>query len=70
MEKKTQWNLVLPLILWVDRVIIRYSIDYSIFHLIYDRDYLLPMDFMVISWSLMDWNEIQEREDLLKTRMR
>jgi transposase InsO family protein len=69
-EKKAQWNLVLPLALWADRVTVRRSIGYSAFHLLYGRDCLLPVDFTVVSWSLVDWNEVQEREDLLKARMR
>jgi transposase InsO family protein len=69
-EKKAQWNLVLPLALWADRVTVRRSTGYSAFHLVYGRDCLLPVDFTVISWSLVDWNAVQETEDLLKARMR
>lgn len=54
-----QWNAVLPLVLWADRVTVRRSTGYS------GRDYLLPVDFTVVSWSLVDWDE-----ELLMARMR
>jgi len=36
----------------------------------YGRDCLLPVDFTVVSWSLVDWGEVQSTEDLLAARMR
>jgi hypothetical protein len=65
-----QWNAVLPLVLWADRVTVRRSTGYSAFHLVYGRDCLLPVDFTVVSWSLVDWDEVKDREELLMARMR
>jgi transposase InsO family protein len=65
-----QWNAVLPLALWADRVTVRRSTGYSAFHLVYGRDCLLPVDFTVVSWSLVDWEEVKDREELLMAKMR
>jgi hypothetical protein len=34
------------------------------------RKGLLPVDFTVVSWSLVDWDEVKDREELLMARMR
>jgi hypothetical protein len=69
-DKPTKWLEYLPLVLWVDRVSVRRSIGYSVFILLYGRDCILPIDFAVSSWSMIDWIEIRDREDLLIVRMR
>ena len=44
---------------------------YSAFQLVYGRDCLLPVDFIVASWSIVDWEAaVHTREDLLLARMR
>jgi len=36
----------------------------------YGRDCLLPVEFELASWSLVDWEAIESREDLILARMR
>jgi hypothetical protein len=44
---------------------------YSAFKLVYGRDCLLPINLLLPSWSLVDWNEeVKTWEDLLVARMR
>ena len=67
----TDWVKYLPLALWVDRISVRRSTGYSAFELVYGRDCLLPVDFTLESWSIVDWEgEVKTREDLLIARMR
>jgi hypothetical protein len=66
-----EWPRYLPLALWADRVSVRRSTGYSAFELVYGRDCLLPVEFSVDSWCVVDWeDEVQTREDLLMARMR
>ena len=48
------WVKYLPLRLWADRVSVRRSTEYSAFELVYSRDCLLPIDFTLESWSVVD----------------
>ena len=48
------WVTHLPLALWADRISVRRSTGYSAFELIYGRECLLPVEFAVGSWSLVD----------------
>ena len=66
-----EWVKYLPLALWADRVSVRRSTGYSAFELVYGRDCLLPVDFTLESWSVVDWEgEVKTREDLIMARMR
>jgi len=70
-KKPTDWVKYLPLALWADRISVRRSTGYSAFELVYGRDCLLPVDFALESWSVVDWEgEVKTREDLLTARMR
>ena len=60
----------LPLALWSDRVSVRCSIGYSAFEIVYGSECLLPVQFSILSWNMVDWEEIRTREDLLLARMR
>ena len=60
----------LPLALWADRVSVRRSTGYSAFEIVYGRECLLPVQFSILSWNMVDWQEIRTREDLLLVRMR
>jgi len=65
------WVQYLSLALWADRVSVRRSTGYSAFELLYGRDCLLPVQFSVLSWSMVDWEgEVRTHEDLLLARMR
>ena len=48
------WVKYLPLTLWADRISVRRSTGYSAFELDYGRDYLLPVEFALESWSVVD----------------
>ena len=65
-----EWKRHLPLALWADRIVIRRSIGYSAFELLYGRDCLLPVQLSIQSWRMIDWEEVKSREDLLMTRMK
>ena len=70
-KKPEEWVKYLPLALWADRVSVRRSTGYSAFELVYGRDCLLPVDFTLESWSVVDWEgEVKTREDLIMARMR
>jgi len=65
------WVQYLSLALWADRVSVRRSTGYSAFELLYGRDCLLPVQFSVLSWSMVDWEgEVRTHEDLLFAHMR
>jgi len=68
-KKSEDWMIYLSLAIWIDRISIWYSIDYSMFELIYVHEYLLSMKLFMISWSLIDWEDIKTREDLILARM-
>lgn len=67
---KSNWKQYLPLALWADRVSVRRSTGYSAFELVYGRECLLPVQFSVMSWNMVDWEEVHTREELLLARMR
>jgi transposase InsO family protein len=53
-KRPEEWAQYLPLALWADRVSVRRSTGYSAFELVYGRDCLLPVDFTLESWSVVD----------------
>jgi hypothetical protein len=59
----------LSLALWADRISIRQSTGYSAFEMIYGRDCLLPIELLVESWGMVDWDEVKTRDDLNLARM-
>ena len=68
---KAHWTRYLPLVLWADRISVRRSTGYSAFELVYGRECLLPVQFSVPSWCMVDWGgEVKTREDLLVARIR
>ena len=70
-KSPTDWVKYLPPALWADRISVRRSIGYSAFELVYGRDCLLPVDFALELWSVVDWEgEVKTREDLLIAWMR
>ena len=68
-KKPGDWVEHLPLALWADRVSVRRTTGYSAFELVYGRECLLPVEFSVASWSVVDWEQVKDREDLLLARM-
>jgi len=48
----------------------RRIIEYFIFEMIYDRDYLLSMKLLMKSWKMMKWEKIKMRKDLIVVKMR
>jgi len=69
-QKDTSWNRYLALALWADRITVRRTTGYSAFELVYGRECLLPVQLAITSWSLVDWDEVQTRDDLILARMR
>src|SRR5437762_438512 len=68
---KKCWKECLPLALWADRISVRRSTGYSAFELVYGRECLLPVQFSIASWCMVDWeDEVKTREDLLVARIR
>jgi hypothetical protein len=63
------WSRHLPLVLFADRVTVRRSTGFSAFRLLYGRDCLIPAEFTVESWGVVDWGSIKSRSDLLHARM-
>jgi hypothetical protein len=48
---------------------VRRSTGYSAFELVYGRAYILPVELSAMSWSLVDWDGVKDREDLILARM-
>jgi hypothetical protein len=69
-DAPTEWVKYLLLALWADRISVRRSTGYSAFELLYGRECLLPIEFTVQSWGMVDWEQIESREDLISARMR
>ena len=53
-KKVGEWVRHLPLALWADRVSVRRSTGYSAFEMVYGRECLLPVQFSLLSWSMVD----------------
>jgi hypothetical protein len=68
-KRPGDWVEHLPLALWADRISVRRSTGYSAFELVYGRDCILPVELSVTSWSLVDWDAVKDREDLILARM-
>ena len=68
--QRNEWFKYLPLALWADRISVRRSTGYSAFRLLYGRECILPVEFAVSSWSMVDWQAIESREDLLTARIK
>jgi hypothetical protein len=52
------------LALLVDRIYVRLSIGYSAFELVYGSNCLVPVAFMLESWTVVDWEgEVRTKED-------
>jgi hypothetical protein len=64
------WVRYLSLALWSDRITTRRSTGYTPFELVYGRDCLLPVDLDVMSWRVIDWEDVRDREQLLGARIR
>jgi hypothetical protein len=68
-KKPGDWVEHLALALWADRISVRRSTGYSAFELVYGRECLLPVELSVMSWSLIDWDSVKDRDDLILARM-
>ena len=66
----TDWTRYLALALWADRITVRRSTGYSAFELVYGRECLLPIQLAVNSWNIIDWESVEDREDLIMARMK
>src|SRR5437667_5503006 len=69
-DQPADWPKYLPLALWADRITIRRSTGYSAFELLYGRECLLPVELAIESWSVVDWEEVKSREELILARMK
>ena len=69
-DQPADWPKYLPLALWADRITIRRSTGYSAFKLLYGRECLLPVELAIESWSVVDWEEVKSREELILARMK
>ncbi len=69
-DRPGTWVDHLHLALWADRVSVRRSTGYTAFELLYGRDCILPVELSIASWSMVDWDDIRTREDLILARMR
>jgi hypothetical protein len=69
-DRPGTWVDHLHLALWADRVSVRRSTGYTAFELLYGRDCILPVELSIASWSMVDWNDVRTREDLILARMR
>ncbi len=63
------WYKFLSLVLWADRVSIRCFTGFTPFRLLYGHDCVLPVELSVASWTIVDWNRVKTREELLMARM-
>lgn len=69
-EEQVNWPHYLSLTLWADRISIWCSTRYSALKLLYGRDCLLPVDLDILSWWMVNWELINDHEDLIQAGMR
>ena len=69
-DKFEMWFQHLHAILWINRIIVRDSINIIFFRLFYEWDAVLFIEIKYFTWHMMNWNKIQSIENLLTLRAR
>jgi Integrase core domain len=64
-----RWINGLPLAFLADNMSIRRSTGFTPFELMFGRLPVLPCEFDVRSWAVVDWNQVRTREELLMARL-
>ena len=54
---------------WPDQISVDRSIGYLTSKLVYGNECLLPIRLMIESWQTLNWEAIENREDLILARM-
>ena len=67
---KRKWKKLLGPMLLADRTAIRASHGKSAFWLMYGREPILPLETEYPTWRLINWDEVQTKEQLLEARLR
>ncbi|OMJ26287.1 hypothetical protein AYI69_g4028 [Smittium culicis] len=69
-ENYSDWELMLPKVLWADRVTVKRTTGYSPYELVYGRECLLPVEYNYSTWFTLPWKESMTTEELLVIRMK
>ena len=69
-NKVKRWFQYFHAMLWTDRITVRNFTDIIFFRLLYEHDTVLLIEIEYSIWYMMNWNKIQNIEDLLAMRVR
>ena len=69
-NKIERWFQHLHAMLWIDWIIVRDFTDVTSFRLLYEHDAILFIEIKYSIWYIMNWNKIQNIENLLTMRVR
>ncbi len=67
----TNWLKHLPIVIFADRTSIHSPHGRTPFELVYGHEALLPIETEIPTWRVLEWDEVETKEDLvlLRTRM-
>ena len=60
-----KWINLLFLILWMNQIIIKHSINWTLYELLYDYTCVLFIETHISTWTILIWNIVQTQTDLL-----
>ena len=69
-EKIANWIENLSIVLWIDRITIKQSIDHTSFYFNCDFEFLMSIELNFSIWRIFSWNEVHIIENLLTMRAR
>ena len=64
----TQWPRYFYAAIWADRITVKRSTGYTPYRLIFGKEALIPVDFLVESWQLVEWRKEMTTAELLVVR--
>ena len=60
----------MPAVLWADRITTRRSTGFAPDKLVFGQDCVLPVETEAMTWAMVNWKQVQTREQLLAARAR
>ena len=64
------WVEHVPAVLWVDRITTRRSTGFAPYKLVFGQDCMLPVETEAMTWAMVNWKQVQTREQLLAAGVR
>ena len=65
---KKSWVPFIPWLLFADRTTVHGPTGYTPFYMVYGREAVLPVETKYPTWRTLGWDEVHDRETLLKLR--